>query len=147
MCYGSRDQSADFEGDERLPIHLASVPHLATKPLTVARADLLGSAEEGWEELFAGYTALKAITFSSSLEMIMRMADRLADMEVVFGSESILSKEHLALTQASQTIRRRWWKRCPASLAMPAASCWNGSLLAPCAFDCCAGGPVTRSYI
>ena len=37
--------------------------------------------------------------------MIMRMADRLADMEVVFGSESILSKEHLALTQASQTIQ------------------------------------------
>jgi hypothetical protein len=71
----------------------------------VFRADLLGSAEASWEELFAGYTALKAITFSSSLEMIMRMADRLADMEVVFGSESILSKEHLALTQASQTIQ------------------------------------------
>ena len=69
------------------------------------RADLLGSAEASWEELFAGCTALKAITFSSSLEMIMRMADRLADMEVVFGSESILSKEHLALTQASQTIQ------------------------------------------
>ena len=68
------------------------------------RADLLGSAEASWEELFAGYTALKAITFSSSIEMIMRMADRLADMEVVFGSESILSKEHLALTQAGQTI-------------------------------------------
>ena len=69
------------------------------------RADLLGSAEASWEELFAGYTALKAITFSSSLEMMMRLADRLADMEVVFGSESILSKEHLALAQASQTIQ------------------------------------------
>jgi hypothetical protein len=55
----------------------------------VFRAELLGSAEASWEELFVGYTALKAITFSSSIEMIMRMADRLADMEVVFGSESI----------------------------------------------------------
>ena len=36
---------------------------------------------------------------------------------------------------------------CPASLGVPAASCSNGSLLAPCAFDCCAGGPATRSYI
>ena len=80
-------------------------PHLATKPLTVFRAELLGSAEASWEELFTGYTALKAITFSSSIEMIMRLADRLADMEVVFGSESILSKEHLALTQASLTIQ------------------------------------------
>jgi hypothetical protein len=35
----------------------------------------------------------------------MRMADRLADMEVAFGSESILSKEHLALTRASQTMQ------------------------------------------
>ena len=68
------------------------------------RAELLGSEEASWDELFAGYTALKAITFSSSIEMLLRLADRLADVEVVFGSESILSKEHLALAQASQTI-------------------------------------------
>ena len=69
------------------------------------RAELLGSEEASWEELFAGYAALKAITFSSSIEMLLRLADRLADVEVVFGSESILSKEHLALAQASQTIQ------------------------------------------
>ena len=69
------------------------------------RAELAGSEETSWEELFDGYTALKAITFSSSVEMLLRLADRLDDMEVVFGSESILSKEHLALAQASQTIQ------------------------------------------
>ena len=69
------------------------------------RAELIGSEATSWEELFAGYAALKAITFSSSVEMLLRLADRLADMEVVFGSESILSKEHLALAQASQTIQ------------------------------------------
>jgi hypothetical protein len=37
--------------------------------------------------------------------MLLRLADWLADMEVVFGSESILSKEHFALAQASQTIQ------------------------------------------
>ena len=56
--------------DFRSVWHRGSTP--ATKPLTVFRADLLGSAEASWEELFAGYTALKAITFSSSTEMIMR---------------------------------------------------------------------------
>jgi hypothetical protein len=71
----------------------------------VFRAELLGSEEASWEELFAGYTALKAITFSSSIEMSLCLADRLADVEVVFGSESILSKEHLALAHASQTIQ------------------------------------------
>jgi hypothetical protein len=58
----------------------------------VFRADLLGSAEASWEELFAGYTALKAITFSSSLQMIMRMADRLVDMM----PGALLSEQHWA---------------------------------------------------
>ena len=43
--------------------------------------------------------------FQQRREMLLRLADQLADMEVVFGSESILSKEHLALAQASQTIQ------------------------------------------
>ena len=69
------------------------------------RAELLGSEEASWEELFAGYAALKAITFSSSIEMLLRLADRLADVEVVFGSESILSKEHLALARRARPFR------------------------------------------
>jgi hypothetical protein len=77
----------------------------AAKPLTVFRAELLGSEQASWEDLFDGYTKLQAITFSSSIELLLRLADRLDDMEVVFGSEAILSKEHLALAQASQTIQ------------------------------------------
>jgi hypothetical protein len=76
----------------------------AAKPLTVFRAELTGREEAGWEDLFAGFTALKAITFSSSIELLLRLSERLDDMEVVFGSESILSKEHLALAQASQAV-------------------------------------------
>ena len=76
----------------------------AAKPLTVFRAELIGCEDATWEELFAGFTSLKAITFSSSIEFLVRLADRLDDAEIVFGSESILSKEHLALAQASQTV-------------------------------------------
>jgi hypothetical protein len=74
-------------------------------PLTVFQAELLSHRQTNWEQLFDGYTALKAITFSSSIEFLLRLATRLDDMEIVFGSESILSKEHLALTQASHTIQ------------------------------------------
>ncbi len=74
-------------------------------PLTVFRAELLSHGQANWEELFAGYTTLKAITFSSSIEFLLRLADRLNDMEVVFGSERILSKEHVALAQASHTVQ------------------------------------------
>ncbi len=77
----------------------------AARPLTIFRADLISCDQSSWEELFDGYTALQAITFSSSLEMLLRLAERLDDMEIVFGSERILSREHLALTQASQTIQ------------------------------------------
>ena len=35
---------------------------------------------------------------------MLRLSERLQDIEVVFGSETILSKEHLALAQATQTV-------------------------------------------
>jgi hypothetical protein len=77
----------------------------ATRPLTVVRAELISRDQASWEELFEGFTSLQAITFSSSLEMLLRLADRHDDLEIVFGSESILSREHLALPQAGQTIQ------------------------------------------
>ncbi len=80
-------------------------PRAAARPLTVFRANLIACEQTSWEELFAGFTALRAITFSSSMEMLLRVAERLDDMEIVFGSESILSHDHKALAQASQTIQ------------------------------------------
>jgi hypothetical protein len=74
------------------------------RPLTVFRAALIASEPASWEELFDGFATLKAITFSSSIELLLRLADRLEDMEIVFGSERILTREHLALAQASQAI-------------------------------------------
>jgi len=82
-----------------------AAPRAATGPLTVFRAELLSHGPATWEQLFDGYTSLKAITFSSSMEFLLGLATRLPDMEVVFGSERILSKEHLALAQASSTLQ------------------------------------------
>jgi hypothetical protein len=75
------------------------------KPLTVFRAALLGSDQATWQDLFVGFDRLKAITFSSSLEFLLRLADGFADLEIIFGSERILSKEHLTLAQASHTVQ------------------------------------------
>ena len=83
----------------------AAVPQAGAAPLTVFRAELLSHGPASWEELFEGCTALKAITFSSSVEFLLRLAERLDDMEVVFGAERILSKEHLALAQASHAVQ------------------------------------------
>ena len=82
-----------------------AAPQASAAPLTVFRAELLSHGPADWESLFDGFTTLKAITFSSSVEFLLRLAGRLEDMEVVFGAERILSKEHLALAQASHAVQ------------------------------------------
>jgi hypothetical protein len=51
----------------------------AGKPLTVFRAELTGSVKADWQDLFAGFTTLKAITFSSSIELLLRLSQQLDD--------------------------------------------------------------------
>jgi len=51
-------------------------PRPISKPLTVFRAELIGSEEASWKEQFAGYPTLKAVTSSSSFEMLLHLADR-----------------------------------------------------------------------
>jgi hypothetical protein len=70
--------------------------------LTVFHADLIDCEQTGWEALFDGYDSLKAITFSSSIEFLARLVPRFGDVEIVFGSQRVLSKEHVALAQASE---------------------------------------------
>src|SRR5215510_2299247 len=76
------------EGEQIIPDDLFAKMRLepAGKPLTVFRAELTGCEEAGWEDLFAGFTTLKAITFSSSIELLLRLSERLDNMEVVFVS-------------------------------------------------------------
>lgn len=68
----------------------------------VVAARFVGTTQERWEDLFSGFTTLKAVTYSSSLTALMRLVERFADAEITFGSERILSREHLALEQLSQ---------------------------------------------
>ena len=88
--------------------------------------------------------------------MLLRLADRLADMEVVFGSELILSKEHLALAQASQAIQSYGFsdalidqkalvEALARLLGRTGTKLLERVVPAPCAFASFADGPVTRS--
>ncbi len=55
------------------------------------RAELVSCDQISWEALFDGFTALRGITLSSSPEILLHIAERLDDMEIVLGSETILS--------------------------------------------------------
>jgi hypothetical protein len=114
----------------------------AAKPLTVFRAQLIGREEATWEELFAGFTQLKAITFSSSIEFLLRLIDRLDEAEIVFGSENILSKEHLALAQASHTVAAYGFNCWGAA----GVRCSNESSRDRCGSGCFAAARATKNY-
>jgi len=80
-------------------------PASEQRNLTVFRATMIGREEVSWRELFAGFETLKAITYSSGLDLILELTGMLQDVEVTFGSERILSREHAALEQASHIAR------------------------------------------
>jgi hypothetical protein len=71
----------------------------------VFRAEMVGFEEASWRELFSGFDRLKAITYSSGLDLILELTGMFKDVEVTFGSERILSREHAALEQASHIAR------------------------------------------
>lgn len=81
-------------------------------PLTVFQAQLKTCRQQNWSEVFNGYSALRAITFSSSLEFLLDLTEQFEDIEIVFGSEHILTKTHIALAQASQLFEDYGFKDC-----------------------------------
>jgi len=73
--------------------------------LAIFRAEMIAREQASWRELFAGFDRLKAITYSSGLDLILELTEMFREVEVTFGSERILSREHAALEQASHLAR------------------------------------------
>lgn len=66
-------------------------PNSQGKDLPVTLFKTLGKSSVGsWQELFAGYTSLKAITYSSSIGMSKQVVKIVNNVEIIFGNESIL---------------------------------------------------------
>lgn len=57
------------------------------RTLTVFRAEMLGQDELSWRDLFSGFDRLKAITYSSGLDVILELTGIFKEVEVTFGSE------------------------------------------------------------
>ncbi|MCE2564557.1 hypothetical protein [Komagataeibacter sp. FNDCF1] len=75
---------------------LSDLPSRQPAPLTVFQARLDAHARQNWQDVFAGFSTLRAITFSSSLEFLLDLAEQFEDMEIIFGAGHILTKTHLA---------------------------------------------------
>jgi hypothetical protein len=61
--------------------------------LEVVRADFLESSCVSWEELFDGFDALYAITYSTSVGFICELLKKFKKAEIIFGYDRMLSGE------------------------------------------------------
>ena len=59
--------------------------------LDVVRMDFIEAETMKWQELFAGFDSLRAITYSSAIGFVYQLADMFEDVEVIFGCEDVLS--------------------------------------------------------
>ena len=64
--------------------------------------------ESRWQDLFAGFSRLQALTFSASVPAILDVAALFEDVEITFGSERVLSRELAALEQATTATGYRF---------------------------------------
>ena len=61
-----------------------------TAKLGVVRARFEGFDRDSFEDLIAGYSSMKVLTYSSSVPIINKAAEQLERLEVVFGRADIL---------------------------------------------------------
>ena len=60
-------------------------------PLDVVRMEFVEAETLRWEDLFSGFDSLRAITYSSAIGFVYQLVDMFEDVEVIFGSEEVLS--------------------------------------------------------
>ncbi|MHB9294939.1 hypothetical protein PilKf_00671 [Pillotina sp. SPG140] len=78
-----------------------------TKRLHVVRAEFKEALSLSLDELFDGFDRLRAITYSSGTEFMIKILDKFAQAEVVFGFEGVLSYEmHEILAYQSEAAKR-----------------------------------------
>lgn len=59
--------------------------------LDVVKMEFSGTESLSWQELFSGFDALHAITYSSGISFIYRLLDFFEEAEVIFGCDEVLS--------------------------------------------------------
>lgn len=61
--------------------------------LNVIKAEFLEVQTLSWEELFAGFDKIYAITYSSSVDFICKLLKKFETAEIIFGFESVMSNQ------------------------------------------------------
>lgn len=59
--------------------------------LDVVKLDYVGAESITWEELFSGFSDIKAITFSSGVSFVGKLLEKFTTAEIIFGCEEVMS--------------------------------------------------------
>lgn len=66
-------------------------PSINSGKLEVVQMEFIGAESISWEELFAGFDRLYAITYSSGIKFISELLKRFEYAEIIFGFEEVMS--------------------------------------------------------
>ncbi len=59
--------------------------------LNVVKMEYIQAESVIWQDLFSGYSKIRAITYSSGIDFIYKLIDLFSDVEIIFGCEDIIS--------------------------------------------------------
>jgi hypothetical protein len=60
-------------------------------PLDVVKMEFVGAETQTWQELFAGFDTLYAITYSSGLNFVYQLLHLFENAEIIFGCDEVIS--------------------------------------------------------
>lgn len=80
-----------FEDEEPAEITMDSLIDAHKATLDIVKLDYLGAETMTWQELFAGFDTLHAITYSSGITFVCQLLNQFETAEIIFGCEEVIS--------------------------------------------------------
>lgn len=91
----------DTHGEKQLSFGQPSLP------IDVVKTEFIEAERMPWEQLFEGFNKLYAVTYSSSVDFICKLADKFSETEIIFGCSGVIS-DNLHDVIAFQHTTEQW---------------------------------------
>ena len=80
-----------FETEEPVEITIDSLIDTHKNTLDIVKLDYVEAQTMTWQELFAGFDTLHAITYSSGINFVCQLLNQFETAEIIFGCEDVIS--------------------------------------------------------
>lgn len=80
-----------FEAEEPIEITMDSLIDTQKNTLDIVKLDYVEAQTMTWQELFAGFDTLHAITYSSGITFVCQLLNQFETAEIIFGCEEVIS--------------------------------------------------------